>query len=326
MSPSVDSVSTPSVERSLAAILSADVAGYSRLMGADEAGTMAALTAHREVIDGLIGQRGGRIASTAGDSVLAEFASVMEAVQCGVEIQQAMAARNAETPDQRKMLVRIGINVDDVMRKDDDIFGHGVNLAARLQGLAAPGGICISHGVHDQLRDKSPFLFEDQGRHAVKNIARPVHVFIVRFDGAPDAVVATDAVAPAADVVLIEAGASDETASETELAFWSSIASSESAADYEAYLERYPTGHFDALARARLATLTTAPPVGSDLEVKLQLAYWESVKDSGDPAMLSAYLEKYPEGHFKELAAARLAQLRIAPRRPLQTADGSTRR
>jgi adenylate cyclase len=296
-------MNTPPVERTLAAILSADVAGYSRLMSLDEAGTLAALTAHREVIDGLIAERGGRIASTAGDSILAEFASVMAAVECGVEIQQAMAARNAELPDERKMLVRIGINVDDVMRKDEDIFGHGVNLAARLQGLAEPGGICISHGVRDQLHDKSPFVFEDQGKHSVKNIARPVHVFIVRFEGAPDAVAVIETAPPT------EAEGSDGKADETELAFWSAIASSEVAADYTAYLERYPTGHFDGLARARLASLATGPSIGSDSEVKLQISYWESVKDSDDQAMFRAYLEKYPDGHFNDLARARLAQL-----------------
>ena len=125
-------MSTPPVERKLAAILSADVSGYTRLMGADEAATLTTLSAHREVIDELIRQHGGRIANTAGDSVLAEFTSVVEAVQCGVEIQQALAARNAQIPDDRKMLLRIGINVGDVMVKDQDIFGDGVNLAARL--------------------------------------------------------------------------------------------------------------------------------------------------------------------------------------------------
>ena len=257
------------------------------------------------------------IASTAGDSGLAEFASVVAAVECGVEIQQALAARNAEIPDERKMLIRIGINVDDVMRRDEDIFGHGVNLAARLQGLAAPGGICISHGVRDQLRDKSPFHFEDQGKHSVKNIDRPVHVFVVRFAGAPDAVALVEAEAGAASAVVAaveaaEVGAGNGRADETELAFWSSIANSAAAADYAAYLERYPTGHFDVLARARLAGLEAGLAAASESEVKLQISSWESVKDSDDQAMFQAYLEKYPNGHFTGLAAARLAQLGAA--------------
>jgi adenylate cyclase len=298
-------MSTPPVERKLAAILSADVAGYSRLMGLDEAGTLAALTEHRQVIDELIGRRGGRIASTAGDSVLAEFPSLADAVHCAVEIQQAMAARNAEVPDERKMLLRIGVNVDDVMQKDEDIFGHGVNIAARLQGLAAPGGVCISRAVRDQLRDKSPFLFEDHGEHSVKNITRPVRVYTVRFEGTVD-----DAGRLADSVVVeVDADTSNGKADETELAFWSSIMKSESAADYAAYLERYPAGSFSNLAQARIATLEAGEATGSEAEMRLQITYWESVKDSDDPAMFRAYLEKYPEGHFKELAAVRLAQL-----------------
>lgn len=305
-------MSTPPIERKLAAILSADVAGYSRLMGADETGTLAALSAHREVIDELIRQRNGRIASTAGDSILAEFPSVMEAVQCGVEIQQAMTARNAELAEERKMLLRIGINVGDVMVKDEDIFGDGVNVAARLQGLAVPGGICISRAVRDQLRDKSPFVFEDQGEQAVKNIARPVRVFTVRFEGAPKTVAAIGGdplgaeIAPAATADDATGGQADE----TELAFWDSITDSAAASDYVAYLERYPTGNFSALARARLIGLTTGDAVGSGDEVKLEITYWESVKESDDTAMIRSYLEKYPDGHFKELAEARLGQLK----------------
>jgi class 3 adenylate cyclase len=305
-------MNTPSIERKLAAILSADVAGYSRLMGADETGTLASLSAHREVIDELIRQRNGRIASTAGDSVLAEFPSVMEAVQCGVEIQQAMTARNAEVPEDRKMLLRIGINVGDVMVKDEDIFGDGVNVAARLQALAVPGGICISRAVRDQLRDKSPFVFEDQGEQAVKNIARPVRVFTVHFEGAPKTTASIGAdplgaeIAPTATADDAMAGKADE----TELAFWDSITDSEAASDYSAYLERYPTGNFSALARARLIGLTTGDAVGTADEVKLEIAYWESAKESDDTAIIRSYLEKYPDGHFKELAAARMEHLR----------------
>ena len=303
--------SAPPVERKLAAILSADVAGYSRLMDADEAGTLAALGEHRQVVDELIGHRGGRIASTAGDSVLAEFPSLLEAVHCAVEIQQAMAARNADLPEDRRMLFRIGINVDDVMQKDDDIFGHGVNVAARLQGLAVPGGICISRAARDQLRDKSPFIFEDHGEHAVKNIARPVRVYTVRFEGTVEPADEVAAAAGAADSVVVEVESGSDAAKpdEVELAFWNSIMGSESEADYAAYLERYPEGNFSNLAQARIDSLTAGDATGSEAEIKLQITYWESVKDSDDPAMFRAYLEKYPEGHFKELAEARLAQL-----------------
>jgi adenylate cyclase len=297
-------MATPPIERKLAAILSADVSGYTRLMGADESATLATLSAHREVIDELIRQHGGRIANTAGDSVLAEFTSVVEAVQCGVEIQQALAARNAQIPDERKMLLRIGINVGDVMVKDQDIFGDGVNLAARLQGLADPGGICISRSVRDQLRDKSPFIFEDQGEQAVKNIVRPVRVFAVRFGGQPG-----DSLVTVSPSVEIESEEAPGKADEAELAFWDSITNSDAAADYGAYLERYPTGNFSALARARLTALAAGEGGGKNDDVKLELAYWESVSESDDPEMLRSYIDKYPDGHFKELAVTLLAKL-----------------
>jgi adenylate cyclase len=294
----------PPAERKLVAILSADVAGYSRLMGEDEAGTLAVLSAHREVIDDLIQMRGGRIVGTAGDSVLAEFASVVEAVHCAVEIQQAMTARNAELPDERKMLFRIGVNVGDVIVKGDDIFGDGVNVAARLQTLAVPGGICISRSVRDQLRDKSPFLFEDQGEQQMKNIARPVRVFTLRFEGAPHGLTVAAEPAAAPEELPEEAPADA-----TELAFWESLAESKAAADYAAYLERYPDGAFAGLARARLVGLAAAAAAPSSDEVKLEITFWESVKDSDDPAVVKSYLETYPEGHFRLLAEARLDQL-----------------
>ena len=293
------------IERKLAAILSADVSGYTRLMAADETATLAALSAHREVIDELIRQHGGRIANTAGDSVLAEFTSVVEAVQCAVEIQQALAARNAQIPDDRKMLLRIGINVGDVMVKDQDIFGDGVNLAARLQGLADPGGISISRSVRDQLRDKSPFVFEDQGEQAVKNIVRPVRVFAVRFGGQPgDGGLVT--LASGAEIEREEAPAK---ADEAELAFWDSVTDGDAAADYSAYLERYPTGNFSALARARLTALAAGEGDDKTDDVKLELAYWESVSESDDPEMLQSYIDKYPDGHFKALAVTLLAKV-----------------
>jgi adenylate cyclase len=302
-------MNAPPVERKLAAILSADVAAYSRLMAADEAGTLAALSAHRETIAELIGRRGGRIAGTAGDSVMAEFPSVLEAVQCAVEIQQAVAARNAEVAEDRRMLFRIGINVGDVMVKDDDIFGDGVNVAARIQGLAPPGGICISRAVRDQLRDKSLFAFADRGEQPLKNIARPVRVFDVQFEGAPETVALGDA-EPWAQVAAAdpgEAGADEDAA--IELVFWDSIKESDRAADFAAYLERYPKGNFVPLARTRLISLTAAEAAEGSDEVKIEITYWESVKDSDDAAMFRAYLDKYPDGHFKELAQARLTQL-----------------
>jgi TolB-like protein/class 3 adenylate cyclase len=172
------------VERRLAAILAADVAGYSRLMGVDEAGTLARLKAHRrELIDPSVTEHKGRIVKTTGDGLLIEFASIVDAVQCAVEVQAAMAERNAEVPAERRIEFRIGINLGDIIIDEDDIFGDGVNIAARLEALAAPGGICVNRVVRDQVRDKLDIAFEDMGEQQVKNIARPVRAFRVVAEG-----------------------------------------------------------------------------------------------------------------------------------------------
>jgi TolB-like protein/class 3 adenylate cyclase len=168
------------VERRLAAILAVDVAGYSRLMGADEEGTLAAMRAiRRELGDPKIKEHRGRIVKTTGDGLLVEFASVVDAVRCAVEVQREMALRNAGIPPERRIELRMGINIGDVIVEDGDIFGDGVNIAARLEALAEPGGICASRVVRDQVRDKLDFTFEDAGEQQVKNIARPVRVFAI---------------------------------------------------------------------------------------------------------------------------------------------------
>jgi adenylate cyclase len=167
------------VRRKLTTILAADVAGYSRLMGDDEEATLRILKAYREIIDGLIARHEGRIFSTAGDSVLAEFGSAVEAVRAAISIQEELKVRNAELAEQRQMKFRIGINVGDVMVEGDDLFGDGVNVAARLEGLAQPGGICISGSAFDQVKNKLSIGFEDIGPQAVKNIAEPVPAFRV---------------------------------------------------------------------------------------------------------------------------------------------------
>src|SRR5437660_9248833 len=159
-------------QRRLAAIVSADVAGYSRLMGRDDSGTLAGLKAHRrELIDPKIAEYGGRIVKTTGDGLLLEFPSVVDAVRCAVDIQRGMAERNASVPVDYRIEFRIGINVGDIIIDGDDIFGDGVNVAARLQTLADPGDICVSKVVRDQVLDKLNFTIEDLGRKQVKNIA-----------------------------------------------------------------------------------------------------------------------------------------------------------
>jgi class 3 adenylate cyclase/tetratricopeptide (TPR) repeat protein len=167
-------------QRRLAAILAADVAGYSRLIGSDEEGTVARLKAtHRELIAPLIDEHRGRVVRTAGDGMLVEFASAVEAVRCAIELQRALLDRNADVPQEERILFRIGINLGDVIEDDGDLFGDGVNVAARLEALAEPGGVCISRAVRDQIRDKLPFPFDDRGEFQVKNIARPVRVYAV---------------------------------------------------------------------------------------------------------------------------------------------------
>jgi class 3 adenylate cyclase len=172
-----------SATRRLAAILAADVAGYSRLMGADEEGTHQRLKAHRrELVDPKIGEHSGRIVKTTGDGMLAEYPSVVDAVRCAAELQRAMIDREAGIPEDHRIRFRIGINLGDVIVEDGDIFGDGVNVAARLEALAEPGGICISRMVRDQIRDKLAYAFEDLGEQRVKNIARPVRVYALRSE------------------------------------------------------------------------------------------------------------------------------------------------
>jgi TolB-like protein/class 3 adenylate cyclase len=167
----------PSVRR-LTAILAADVAGYSRLMGVDEEGTHERLQAHlRELVNPKIGEHRGRIVKNTGDGFLAEFSSVIEAVRCATEIQRGMVDREPEVPEERQIRFRMGINLGDVIVEEDDIFGDGVNVAARLEALADPGGICVSRVVRDQVRDRLDYAFEDLGEQRVKNIARPVRVY-----------------------------------------------------------------------------------------------------------------------------------------------------
>ena len=172
--------------RRLVAILASDVVGYSRLMGEDEEGTLATLRAHLEIIGKLVAEFDGRVFSGAGDSVMAEFASPVQAVRCAVRIQEQLERRNAELPESRRMHFRIGINLGDVMVEDDNLFGDGVNVASRLQALATPGGISISDSVYQQVRNKIVLGYKHLGEHSVKNIADPLIVYSVLT--APDAV------------------------------------------------------------------------------------------------------------------------------------------
>jgi len=180
-------------ERRLAAVLAADVVGYSRLMGADEIGTLRALQAHRrELIDPKIAAHHGRIVKTTGDGLLVEFPSAVEAVACAIAVQQGTESRNAGVAEGKRLTFRVAINVGDIISEGGDIFGDGVNVAARLESLCEPGGLCISRAVRDQVRDKLPVAFDDLGEQQVKNIARPVRAFGLT----PQAIAAVQAIAP----------------------------------------------------------------------------------------------------------------------------------
>src|SRR4249919_2009558 len=171
------------VSRRLVAVFAADVEGYSRLMGADEVGTLKGLTERRAVLDRFIGEHRGRIANTAGDSVLAEFGSAVDAVQCAVDAQEALTEANSSLPSDRRIKFRIGVHIGDVMIRAGDLFGDGVNIAARLQTLAKPGAVCISGATYDQVRKVLPMTFEDLGAQEVKNIQEPIRTYQV---GAPN--------------------------------------------------------------------------------------------------------------------------------------------
>src|SRR6201987_2371504 len=167
------------VGRRLAAIVAADVAGYSRLMGLDEVGTARALREHRKVTDALVAKHGGGLVKSTEDGVLLEFSSVVDAVECAVAVQEVMAERNEGVPADRQMLFRIGINLGDILIEGDDILGDGVNVAARLEGIAEPGGVCISSSAYEQVKGKVAIEFADLGEQVLKNIARPIRAYAV---------------------------------------------------------------------------------------------------------------------------------------------------
>jgi adenylate cyclase len=287
-------------------------------MERDEVSTLATLSSHRLIVDDLIASHNGRITGTAGDSVLAEFHSVVDALDCAVKMQDAIAVASESQPTEHRLQFRIGINVGDVMVKDGDIFGDGVNIAARLETLADPGGICVSRGVRDHVRKMGQYVFEDLGEQSVKNIAQPIRAFRVRGANGvpPDQTLDM----PAAPTVLSPAEQHAGDPAAFELAFWEAMKDSKDPDELAAYLEQYPSGAFTALAEARRQVLlqeqqAPAEPAtaGPDL-VAIELAFWDTVKDSDNPAMYEAYLERYPEGAFAALAKVWLSDTQGSPR------------
>nr|WP_249167031.1 adenylate/guanylate cyclase domain-containing protein [Bradyrhizobium sp. JYMT SZCCT0428] len=173
------------MKRKIAALLAADLVGYSRLMAEDEEETMRRLMSYRAVFDDFITRAEGRIFNTAGDAVLAEFPSAVDAVRAAIDIQESLRTRNMSYPPSRHMVFRIGLTIGDVIEREGDLLGDGVNVAARLQGLATPGGICVSRSVHEQVADKLSVIFSDLGPQDVKNLPRPVHAYLVQLEQAP---------------------------------------------------------------------------------------------------------------------------------------------
>jgi adenylate cyclase len=309
------SMEAPTLDRRLVAIVAADVESYSRLMALDEEAALRTLSAHRAIADELIVAFRGRIANTAGDSVLAEFASVVDAVRCAIEIQDKIASANRKLLEARQMVFRIGINVGDVMVKNGDIFGDGVNVAARLQTLASAGGICVSRGVRDSIRHLAGFSFEDLGEQVVKNIARPVRAFRVTIDQEAAAEEDRGTCAISEPTGIPTDPPADRTS--LDLALWQTVKDSGDVEEFLHYLQRFPEGELAEIARDRITALSEGPSEPSEIAVPaldadtaVELTFWESVRDSDNPDMYEAYLEKYPDGEFVPLAKVRLEELR----------------
>jgi adenylate cyclase len=319
----------PRLERRLVAILAADIVGYSRHMERDETAALATLSRLRVVADELIASHKGRITGTAGDSILAEFSSVVDALDCAVKIQAGVTTTGEDQAPDQRMQFRIGVNVGDVMVKDGDIFGDGVNIAARLETLASPGGICVSRGVRDHVRKMGRYAFEDLGEQSVKNIAQPIRAF--RLHGLEEGTADSAMADPPLGLASTPAPAVS-TPAPFELPFWDTIKESKDPAEFTAYLEQYPNGVFASLAEARRDALIAeqaepaAAPVPApepDLAT-MELAFWESINESTDPAEFAAYLEQYPDGSFAALAEARrqsLVEAEAAPAPETTEAD-----
>jgi class 3 adenylate cyclase len=242
------------VERKLAAIMVADVQGYSRQMHEDEEAALATLTAHRAIIDDFVAQHNGNISGTAGDSVIADFVSAVEAVNCAVAIQRSLYKANQELTPERRMEFRIGINVGDIIQKDGDLYGDGINVAARIEALAEPGGICVTRATRDNVRDKVEYRFEDLGERQVKNIPRPVRIFAVVFDRL-EPVTVEEPRAESTTTAPSKSKPPDPAEVEIEITFWNTVKDSGDAEMFRAYLEKYPDGEFRKLAEISLARI-----------------------------------------------------------------------
>jgi len=280
------------VERKLSAIVAADVAGYSRLMAADEEGTLARLKAHRKaLIDPKIAEHSGRIIKTTGDGMLVEFASVVDAVRCVVEIQRGMLERNADIPENKRIDFRVGINIGDVIRKGNDVFGTGVNIAARLESLAEPGSIYISGEAYDQVRDR-PFAFDDLGMHPVKNIARLIRVYRVRLG----------------DVTV-----KPKTVRIREPQRWRLATIVAGSLIGLLLLVSVVWLIFFGLPLKRTTADIIAPSTTHEASGSEEMSAWAKIKRSDQIDQLSSFLDRFPDSRYAEYVRHRLNALRSHP-------------
>lgn len=295
---------SPRIDRKLVVILAADVVRFSSHMEHDEERTLELLTTRRKLIDELIDTHAGRITGTAGDSVVAEFASVVNAVDCAVKIQRAIVRANRDEGEQGGLSFRIGVNVGDVMVKDADIFGDGVNVAARLESLSEPDGVCISRGVHEYVRKLTNYVYADLGEQHVKNIEHPLRAYRIVFEDGEPVMAERDESKPEP----IDIGPAEPP--EYELTFWESIRDNDNVAEFQAYLDKYPKGSFASIAAERVKALSERQNEPELPEADpVELAYWESIMDSDNAQMFRSYLDKYSEGAFADIARLKLEQL-----------------
>ncbi len=296
-------------QRLLATILAADVFGYSRLMAEDEEYTLRTLKAYRIIIDRLINGHEGRIFHTAGDSVLAQFQSAVEAVRCAIAIQQELRVRNAQLDEARRMEFRIGIHVGDVLVEGDNLYGDGVNIAARLEGLARPGELCISGSVFMLVKNKLSYSFEDMGPQSLKNIPEPVPALRLTRTAAEEpkksqnwfvvpAVVAVVALLIVGIAAWMIRGDSSERA-------WTTIQNTTDRAALEDYIHRFGNSRYADLARSKLSSLsaTTAPPADEAERV------WTATQNTTDPSALEDFVRRYGNTGYGNLARERLSKL-----------------
>jgi class 3 adenylate cyclase len=297
------------MKRKIAAILAADIAGYSKLVSEDEEETVRRLASYRGTFEDFVSQKGGRIFNTAGDAVLAEFPSAVEALRCAVDIQESVRTRNMAYPASRQMVFRIGISIGDVVERDGDLLGDGVNVAARLQALAKPGGICVARSVYEQVANKLSLTFADVGPQNLKNIATPVHAYFVAMPSAdaerPPQLLSRNVwtgaglVGVAALLVAVAIGLKQRTPTP-------GYAHIETRVGAAAPLSPETASP----GRATTATGSEHAPLPA---VVVEVNFWNSVRGSDDPVVVQSYLDRYPAGQFASVARQKIAALREPP-------------